>query len=541
MRLVRRSLLLLIAALIGCKSPPRAPVAPAAPLERPSPQVVQASYQAADQRLPPLPEPLPRPSGPEGGGLQPLVAGQAEPIPAPPAAPGGQPLLLPAVTESVYLAYPGLEAAMREMEIAAGKEQSSLGEFDLKLKAGSQSDALGFYQTYKNAIKLERGLWTGGGVYGQYRLGRGNYPTWDGLETNDGGEFKVGLLRPLLQNSAIDQRRADIFQATLRRQQVEPAVQALLLELVRDAADAYWTWVAAGRSLDVQRDLLRITVERNRIYEGRVKEGDLPRIELVQNERLIASRQAKLVEAERKLQKAGIKLSLYLRDEAGQPLVPSHELLPADFPTPELPDVGDQPLLIAGSLASRPELRELDIVRQQVEIDLAQAENLTRPELNATLDAAQDVGAPTPKRDKSPFQLQAGLYLDVPLQRNKAQGKIRESQGKLAQLSAKRRLIENKITIEVQDAISALTLALQRYLRAKENTELAKQLVTAERQRFDAQDSDLLRVAIQESAAIEAALAEIEALAEFFQAEAAFRAATANDPLAGVQVAPARN
>jgi outer membrane protein TolC len=206
-------------------------------------------------------------------------------------------------------------------------------------------------------------------------------------------------------------------------------------------------------------------------------------------------------------------------------------LLPAEFPPAELPELSDGAALVTTSLASRPELRELDVIRQQIEVDLRLAQNLCLPELNATLDAAQDVGAPTPKKDKSPFQLQAGLYLDVPLERNKAQGKIRESQGKLAQLAAKRRLVENKIAIEVQDAISALTLARERYLRAKENTELAGQLVTAERQRFDAQDSDLLRVAIQETAAIEAALAEIEALAEFFQAQAAFRAATAADPL----------
>lgn len=520
--LVIFALALPAAAALGCRAPRAGSAAPL--VERPNQEIALVSHQAAPTAEP-LPEPPPPPAAPE-------AAKEPEPLPPGNTDPARPPLSLPEVTESVYYAFPGLEAALQELEIAAGKEQAAGGEFDLKLKAGSQNDALGFYQTYKNAMKVEQALWHGGSAYGQYRLGRGKFPTWDGLETNDGGEFKVGFLRPLLQNAAIDQRRTDVFQATLRRQQVEPAVRTLLLELTRDAADAYWNWVAAGQGLAVQRDLLRVTVERNRIYEGRVKEGDLPRIELVQNERLIASREAKLVEAERKLQKAGIKLSLYLRDPDGQPLVPGPELLPPEFPTPTLPDVSNSKTLIANSLANRPELLELDVIRKQVELDLAQAQNLSRPELTATLDAAQDVGGPTPKKDKTPFQLQAGLYFEVPLERNKANGKIRESQAKLAQLAAKRRLVENKVTIEVQDAISALTLARERYLRAQENTRLAWQLVTAERQRFDAQDGDLLRVAIQETAAIEAALAEIEALAEFFQAQAAFRAATAADPLA---------
>jgi outer membrane protein TolC len=435
-----------------------------------------------------------------------------------------RPLTLPELIESVYVAYPGLEAAMKEMDIAAGKEQASLGEFDIKLKAASQSDPLGFYKTYKNAVRLEQPLWHGGGVYGQYRLGRGNFPTWDGLETNDGGEFKVGFLRPLLQNSFIDQRRADVYQATLRRQQVDPAVQSLLLQLVREAADIYWTWVAAGQAYDIQRELLRVTIERNKVYEGRVAAGDLPQIELVQNQRLIAAREAKMVEAERKLQQSAIKLSLFLRDENGQPQIPSPASLPKEFPVPTAPDSSQEDTAIAMSLTTRPELRELDLVRQQAEVDLAQGQNLYLPDLTATMDSAKDVGAPTPKGDKTPFQLQAGLYFDVPLERNKALGKIREAQGKLAQIAAKRRLVENKIVTEVQDSLSALVTSYTRYLRALENTQLAEQLVNAERQRFDSQDSDLLRVAFQEAAAIEAALAEIDALADYFRAEAALNA-----------------
>jgi hypothetical protein len=246
---VRQGCLLTIAlalptvAIVGCRAPLASETA--APAQRPYGEIAPAAHEqlAAD------PEPLP---------LAPATDKTEKPVAkAPESIASGQPsdrppLALTEVTESVYYAFPGLEAALREMEIAAGKEQAALGEFDLKLKGGSQNDVRGFYQTYKQAIKVEQAMWNGGSAYGQYRLGRGKYPTWDGLETNDGGEFKVGFLRPLLQNSAIDQRRADIFQATLRRQQVEPAVQALILELVRDAQGA----------LGVGRGGSRVAVQR---------------------------------------------------------------------------------------------------------------------------------------------------------------------------------------------------------------------------------------------------------------------------------------
>ena len=252
---------------------------------------------------------------------------------------GGQPaegeevravLPLRSVIESVYYSFPALEAAMREADIAEGKQLAASGEFDLKVKAESMSLAEGFYDNYRNLVKLEQALMPGGHVFGQYRIGDGSFPEYyRDRETNEGGEFKIGMQTPLMRNRAIDQRRADIFQATLRREQVDPFVQGLLLEFTYGAADAYWSWVTAGLSYDAQRNLLRVTEERNKQFEERVKQQDLAEIELVQNERLIASRQAKVIEAERKLQQAAIKLSLFFRDGQGRPVLPSPAMLPS--------------------------------------------------------------------------------------------------------------------------------------------------------------------------------------------------------------------
>ena len=152
-------------------------------------------------------------------------------------------LRLREVIESVYASFPALEAARSEAEIAAGKETSALGEFDFKVKAESMSAPMGYYKNYRNQLKLEQGLFPGGNVFGQYRSGDGNFPVWYGeRETNEGGEFKLGLISPLLRDRAIDQRRSDLFQATLRRQQVDPMVQSQLLEYTYFAADAYWSW-----------------------------------------------------------------------------------------------------------------------------------------------------------------------------------------------------------------------------------------------------------------------------------------------------------
>ena len=437
------------------------------------------------------------------------------------------PLTLEVVTQSAATMYPGLEAALREMDIAQGKETSAWGEFDLKAKADSIAGPMGFYKNYRTGVKLEQATMPGGLVYGQYRIGDGSFPTWYGeRETNEGGEFKVGYLASLLQGRAIDPRRAAIFQAQLRQEQVEPAVQVIVLDIVFAASDVYWSWVAAGASRRVQQNLLDFTRERNRIYEIRVQNKDLAPIELVQNERLLASRQAKLYEAERKLQQSAIKLSLFLRDPTGRGVVPSAAALPRALVRPK--DRRSQTVEedIALAQSSRPELRELNVIQRQVELDRQLATNQTLPSLDAGFDASKDVGAQaSSKGDKTPFELEAGLYFEMPLQRRKAYGKIREADGKLAQLGAKRRLTEDKIAIEVRDAVNAIQLASDRARQTEVGVRTAKELVDAERLRLDNGDSDLLRVAIQEASAIEAELADIEALADYWKAEAALRAA----------------
>lgn len=476
----------------------------------------------------PLPEGAPAPSDDS------QQARPAEELPAPQAAaPTDGEISLSQVTESVYYAFPAIEGAIREIEIAEGKQTAAWGEFDLKLKAESISRPQGFYKTYRNGVKLEQAVQTGGAVYGQYRIGDGNFEPWYGeRETNEGGEFKLGVLAPLLRGRAIDLRRADIYQATLRRQQVDPMVRGVIIDFTFIAADIYWSWVAAAQSRTVQQNLLELTEERNRIYEVRVKNQDLAPIELTQNQRLVAQRRAKVIDADRKLQQSAIKLSLFLRDEAGQPFLAAVEQAPAEFPKPEPPNTDQQATDISIALGARPELRELELIRQQVNVDLQLAQNQTMPSFDAALEAAKDVGFPASKKgDKTPFELEAGLYFEVPYQRRKAYGKIREAEGKLAQIAAKRRLTENKIVTEVQDAYSALQTAYDRIEQTQLNVRYARELVQAERTRFDAQDSDLLRVALQESAAVEAELEAIAAFADYHKALAAYRAALAVDPL----------
>jgi outer membrane protein TolC len=419
---------------------------------------------------------------------------------------------------------------MQERAIAEGQRLAAQGGFDLNVDAYSLAQPLGFYKMYRTGVTATQPLWRGGYVYGGYRIGDGNFPTWYGeRETNEGGEFKLGATLPLWRDRPIDKRRGAVAQANLARAAADPSIQTQLLDIDRAAAMAYWSWVAAGASLRVERNLLGVAEVRNAAIKRRVELGDLPGSEAVDNDRVVAARRLKVVAAERKLQESAIKLSLYLRSSDGQPLVPTPDVLPADFPKPLPPRTDNLPTAIERAWSARPEIRELSLLRQSLAVDLRLAENLTRPALDATVWGSKDVGAAaSEKRDKTPYEMEGGLLAEVPLQRREARGKIRAVQAKIAQVTAKQRFTNDKIAAEVRDAHSAIVLAYARVLDASSNVALARQMESFERRRFELGDSNIFMVNQRETAAVEARLAEIEALADYHRALANFRTSLAD-------------
>lgn len=462
-------------------------------------------------------------------------------------APAIRALTLVEVLESVDLTYPLVQAALQERAIAEGQQLGARGGFDLTVDGYSLAQPLGYYKMYRTGLTATQPLWKGGYAYGGYRIGDGNFPDWYGeRQTNEGGEFKLGATVPLWRGRAIDKRRVAVAQANLARAAAEPSIQAQLLDIERAAALNYWTWVAAGEALRVERGMLRVATERNQAIKRRLELGDLPGSEAVDNDRVVASRRMKVIAAERKLQEAAIKLSLFLRSPEGLPLLPPPELLPLGFPPPIPPRTNSLTLAVDRALQARPEVRELALLRQSLAVDLQAAENLLMPALDATVWGSKDVGGKaTPSGDKTPYEMEGGLIAEVPLQRREARGKIRALQAKLAQLNAKQRFTGDKITAEVRDASSALLASYQRAQEAGANLRLTQQMESFERRRFELGDSNIFVVNQREAAAVEAALFEIDALADYYRSLAVYRTAlaerAAGAPLASPNAAQPAN
>ncbi len=432
------------------------------------------------------------------------------------------------VLRAVETHFPLVLAALEEVEIAESKLQQSRGSFDTRLGATGAFDLEGFYEADTVDIGIEQPLeFWGLNVSSGYRIGRGDFAVYDGKrKTNKDGEWRLGVSMPLLAGREIDARRVSLWRARLVRDAAAPLVIQKRLEATLKAAQSYWKWVAAGRRREIAVRLLALAEDRMAQIELAVQEGLLAAINLTENQRLIVDRRAALLRAERSLQEAALTLSLFWRDERGQPATPRDELLPYEFPMPraaaDVLRAEDEEL----ALAQRPELRLVEVELERLQLELELARNDVLPRLDAGVFGSQDLGgAVSTPDDKEPFELTALLRFQLPLQRNLARGQVRESEAKLRKLTRERQFLVDALRNEVRDVSSALTQTWLRIAQAEENVRLANELAQAERVQLDAGQSDLLRVNLREQQAAAAAGGLVDVYEEYFRALAQYRAA----------------
>jgi outer membrane protein TolC len=438
------------------------------------------------------------------------------------------PLELEDVLRSVEATYPPFLAALVERDIADGHLRAARGVFDLDLEAATKGTLDGFYEytTVEAGLEQFLGLW-GSTLYGGYRLTTGDtLPDYYPERTQGDGEAMAGLRIPLLRGGAIDAARTDIRTAEIEVRSVNAGVARQRLDFLRTGAVAYWEWVAAGQQLRIAREILELANDRADGLEEQVATGFRAEIDLVDNERLIVSREIAVLEAEQAFQAASLTLSLFLRTSEGRPVVPGEELLPPDFPPPALPDTLDMEAAVVRALTRRPELARvaLEVERSTAELELAR--NGLLPVLDANLELADNFGEQLYK-DRTETELRGGIKLSVPLQRRKERGKVVQAEGKLDQARFKLAFAREKVAADVREAVVALRTNLEATERAALNAELAAQLQAAEAVRFQEGSSDLLELQIREQTTFDARSTLAKAYLAFYKALADYQAAVA--------------
>lgn len=455
-------------------------------------------------------------------------ASAAEPQAPSPAPSAAGALTLEEVLAATERSYPALRAAELERRIASAELESANGGFDVALKARGTVTPLGYYDSVRAEALIEQPTpWWGASGFVRYKLGTGEFPVYEGQhQTLEYGEVRAGVQLPLWRNRAIDRRRANIERAELGVELSELSVAQQRIELRRVASQRYWGWVAAGQRVVVARALLDNLMARDVAIAQRVDAGELAPIERVENRRAMEQRRALLVQAQRGLEQAAIELGLFLRDSAGEPTQPKPDRLPAAFPA--VPGATASSVSQDGELAreQRPEARALELQGEQQRIELEWAQNQLAPSIDLQVGVARDFGSELASRpDLSETVVEASVLVEIPFQTRLLRGRVDAARAAVERLDARTKLARDRIDADVRDAHSALAAARERIEATRREVALALELEAGENARFAQGDSNLLIVNLREQQTAEARLREVDALLDYFRAEADLRAA----------------
>lgn len=450
----------------------------------------------------------------------------------------GEVLALDEVLDTLHDHDPRLAAADAHVERSKGHVLSARGAFDTTVGVLQIYEPL--YRSSTTRVRVEQATpFYGVTAWAGYQLGvsgmAGVTPVWDPgsagrLMSASGGELFAGATLPLVRDGWTDRRRTDVAQAKLERERSGLIRDSTQLALEAEAATAYWQWVAAGMQLDIERRLLDLAVVRNAKLTRQIELGGVDRLAGVDNARAMLDRESRVVAAERAFRGAALTLSLYLRDEQGDPLVAGEERLPADLPAmPTPPDESQLDTAIAEALERRPDRAAQQRSREQSEVELRWAKNQRTPRVDVSAWASHemgrnpflDAGETTPLRT----ELFTSLYLEIPIPMREARGQVQSAEATRDIVGAELRLLDNQIAVEVTDAHVAVEAAYQRAKLAGEQVALTEELAKAELRRFELGGGDLLLVNLRELAIADAAAAEVTAVADYFIAKATLEVA----------------
>ncbi|MBS1990804.1 MAG: TolC family protein [Cyanobacteria bacterium SZAS LIN-3] len=432
--------------------------------------------------------------------------------------------------QSVDKNYPKLLGADAERQVAGAKRLEKAGAFDPVLSSVNEylrvQDIVNpgkAKQAIHNESRVDLLSRSGIRVFTQFRLNPNDTKT-PLLPSGRSGEYSAGFTVPLMRGLGINEKSAAEQQAKLGEPLAKQIFSGSRLEVLLKAAATYFDWVGAKARVDIANNLLKLAEARVDQIKLRVQNGDSPALDVTESEQEIMRRQASYVKAQRDYQKAALQLSIFFWDENGNP-----RALP---PISDVPPLAPEPSKMSEAAWNegrkqaaerRPELKKIDLERQQAKIELRLAQNMILPAMDAYFAQGADTGL-----QGIGSVMRGGMTISAPLRQRTARGQVQAAQLKLRKLSLDEKAERLRIQTEVDDIVSAINTSVERFDATALEVKKAKVVEAGERLRFAAGDSTLFLVNQRERTTAEAQMRLVETHVDYMQALAAFKVVTCN-------------
>lgn len=411
------------------------------------------------------------------------------------------------IRESALKYHPSVLAALENMRAAEESVRGARGAFDAKIVSDYKRQTKHDYNTTLTRTQLEKPLrFANSKIYtGIEQISNPNgflspiYHT--GNPTTQTGNYTlVGLRFSLWRNLLIDPDRALLQSAKLDAKIAKGEKRLKELDIGRLGQLAYWEWVTAKKVKSVYEELLKNGETRNEYLDARNKKGDIGQILITENEQYVASRKGALQASTERLLRAEYALSLFYRDQNGDPLIPASSESFEDYPSnlAVMLDNVDLNSNLDELIKKRPDLKNLAWGVEKTEVDLDLAKQDLKPKIDVSTEYFKRTVDHRPKMPLDYLMVMA--QVSVPIERNLGNGNIAAARAR--QMVARRKLSfgEQTYKAEIMALRGALNLRLEQVKQSEVEFTKATELVASETYKFKTGGGNLFLVNLREQA-----------------------------------------
>ena len=351
------------------------------------------------------------------------------------------------------------------------------------------------------------------------------------------GSLTYSITQPLLRNFGRDINAAPIRIAKNTTNMSEIDFELQTIDLVTAAQQLYWDLVYQRDDIKVHKESLDLAEKTLADNRRQVQIGTMARIEVVQAESEVAQRQEQMVTTTYAADQTQDRVKTFITN-LGDPALLLAQINPID--PPRRPDPADiMPIedAIRSALESRPELRQIDLLLKNGDINMQYAKNQLLPNLAVGASYTQSgVGGVQTQLGGANIQsvirggladafgqmfgfnftgYGAGFTLSIPLSTKAEQAQYTKALTDKQTVQARKTKLVQQIALEVRTAQSQVEMNRARITAAEKALELANLQLEAEQKKFQLGISQLRFVLEEQRTVSLAQETQIQALVNY--------------------------
>jgi outer membrane protein len=336
------------------------------------------------------------------------------------------------------------------------------------------------------------------------------------------GSVGVGLTQPLLKGFWIDGTRLNIRLAKNQLKSNEQGLRAQIIASVTAVENAYYELAYARQNVVVQREALNLAQTQLDQDRQRVQIGTLAQLDVQQDEAQVATSRANLIAAQYGFATAQNTLKNLLTDAYSQwhntEIEPTGTFTNAPIQLFDLQDSWSK------GMAQRPDLLQVRLAVERQGIQLKYDHNQLFPSLdlfgtygfNGAGREYSDVFDQF-KQGNRPFY-SYGAQLSMPLSNQRARNDYKASKASLQQLLLKLKQYEQKVMVDIDNAVKSAQSAYQSVDATRQARIYAEAALDAEQKKYAVGKSTTFTVLQLQNSLTAARSQEIRSLANYYEA-----------------------